>query len=88
MLSFVAGIVAGGMAAYYCRDEISGYLNRRLPPVREQLANAVHTVQEGSERGPDQVRHRAQLEAAQRRAVSAGHQPHGLGWRSVRRESP
>jgi hypothetical protein len=46
MLSFVAGIVAGGMAGYYCRDEISGYLNRQMPPIREQLAKAVHTVEE------------------------------------------
>lgn len=48
MLSFVVGIVAGTVAGFYCRDEINGYLNRQLPPLREQLANGIRSVEEGT----------------------------------------
>jgi hypothetical protein len=47
MLGFVVGFITGGFAAYYYRDEISRYLNRQGPALREQLANTLHSVEEG-----------------------------------------
>ncbi len=48
MLSFVVWVVAGGVAGYYCRDEINGYLNRQIPSIRPQIAGRLQTVEEGA----------------------------------------
>jgi hypothetical protein len=48
MFSFVVGVVAGGVAGFYCRDEINGYLNRQMSPLREQLADGLRTMEEGT----------------------------------------
>jgi hypothetical protein len=46
MFSFVVGVVAGGVAGFYCHDEINGYLSRQISPVREQLADGLRTMEE------------------------------------------
>jgi hypothetical protein len=51
MLSFVLGVLAGGVAGFYCHDEISGYLSRQMPSLRQQLANRVRTVEEATSDG-------------------------------------
>ena len=48
MFSFVVGIVAGGVAGFYCHDEINGYLSRQVTPVREQLADGLRTMEEAT----------------------------------------
>ena len=48
MFTFVLGIVAGGVAGFYCHDEINGYVNRQMSPVREQLAGGLRTMEEAT----------------------------------------
>lgn len=36
------------MAGYYYRGTITGYLDRSVPSIREQIADALHTVEEGT----------------------------------------
>ncbi len=46
MVGFVLGVIAGGLAALYYRDEINRYFQRQLPSVRERLADQLHRVEE------------------------------------------
>ncbi len=49
MLGFLFGAIAGGVAAYMWRDNIRGYLARRVPNMREKAAETLETVGKGAE---------------------------------------
>jgi len=48
MLTFVVGVLAGGVAGFYCRDEINGYFSRQMLPLHEQLADSLRTTEEAT----------------------------------------
>jgi len=48
MLGFMAGLVTGGVIGVYWRDQIRSYIDRRLPPVRGQVADGLRQVEQRS----------------------------------------
>jgi hypothetical protein len=49
MIGFLFGAIAGGVAAYMWRDSIRGYLNQRVPNMREKAAETLEAVGKGAE---------------------------------------
>lgn len=49
MIGFIFGAIAGGMAAYFYRDTIRGYLNQSVPTMRERAADTLEAVGKGAE---------------------------------------
>lgn len=56
MLGFVVGAVAGSIAAYFYRDEISKYVNDRFPRVRNTAAERIGTLGEAASSALDRAR--------------------------------
>src|SRR5262245_61518055 len=48
MLGFMAGVVTGGVIGYHWRDQIHRYFDRKLPPVRDQVADGLHQVEQST----------------------------------------
>lgn len=56
MLGFVVGAVAGAIAAYFYRDEISRYVNERFPRVRNTAAERIGSLGEAASSALDRAR--------------------------------
>lgn len=44
MLGFVFGALAGSFAAYFYRDQISHYVNRQFPALRDRAVDGLGTI--------------------------------------------
>ena len=59
MFGFIFGALAGGVAAWYYRDQIQGYVEKTLPNVRskaaDQLSSLEHRAEEALTRAKSQI---------------------------------
>jgi hypothetical protein len=49
MFGFIFGALAGGIAAWYYREEIKGYVDRTLPNMRAKAADQLSTLEQRAE---------------------------------------
>jgi ElaB/YqjD/DUF883 family membrane-anchored ribosome-binding protein len=58
MLGFLFGAIAGGLAAYYWRENIRDYVSNRVPELRDRAAEGLDTLGERASGALDQARSR------------------------------
>lgn len=73
MLGFIFGAIAGGVAAYVWRETIRGYLDQRVPDMRQRAADTLGAVGKGAEEVLDRAKTTlgANVRAGQQRLRSA-----------------
>jgi ElaB/YqjD/DUF883 family membrane-anchored ribosome-binding protein len=58
MLGFLFGAIAGGLAAYYWRENIRDYVSNRVPELRDRAAEGLGNLGERASGALDQARSR------------------------------
>jgi hypothetical protein len=75
MLGFLFGAIAGGLAAYYWRENIRDYVSNRVPELRNRAAEGLGTLGERANSALDQARSRIDttVRTSQERLRETGH---------------
>jgi hypothetical protein len=82
MFGFILGAVAGGLAAWWWRNDIQRYMDEKLPNVRSKAADQLSSLEQRAEDALGRARHqidriRPNDETASRRP--SGSYTHGTG---------
>jgi hypothetical protein len=79
MIGFIIGAVAGAAAMYYWRDRVRGYVDDKLPGVRDRAADTLGSVGRNVETVLERARDRidSNVRAGQERLRSVGTRPAG-----------
>lgn len=58
MLGFLLGVIAGGLAGYYWRENIRDYMSTRAPDIRNRAADGLGTLGKRASSALDRARSR------------------------------
>jgi hypothetical protein len=58
MLGFLLGVIAGGLAGYYWREDIRDYMSNRVPDLRNRAADGLGTLGERASSALERARSR------------------------------
>jgi hypothetical protein len=76
MFQFIVGSIIGGLAVYFWRDQIRGYVDQNLPNVGERAAEKLEALEKGTGEVLDRAKAQIgeNLRAGQQRLRSIGGQ--------------
>ena len=57
MFGFILGAVAGGLAAWWWRNDIQRYMEKKLPNVRAKAADQLSSLEQRAEDAVSRARH-------------------------------
>jgi hypothetical protein len=57
MIQFLLGALAGGLAAWWWRRDIQGYVDEKLPDLRAKAADGLSAIEQKAQDALDRARH-------------------------------